>query len=197
MHFLLHQMNSMKNKLLNEIIGRAHNLDVFKANIIDTQEIETKRVFRDICESNACGMYGKCYMCPPDVGDIDMLMAQLKKYDYAFVYQTVSNIEDSFDFEGMMEAKKKSYSIAKAFRCIFLEMGISNALHLGAGGCGVCEQCAKQIGEPCRFPEIAIPSLEAYGINVSSLAKTADMNYINGQNTVTFFGAVLFSIDGE
>jgi hypothetical protein len=42
-----------------------------------------------------------------------------------------------------------------------------------------------------------MPSLEAYGINVSELAKAAGMNYINGQNTVTYFGAVLFSLDGE
>ena len=40
-------------------------------------------------------------------------------------------------------------------------------------------------------------SLEAYGIHVSKLAKAADMKYINGQNTVTYFGGVLFSLDGE
>ena len=28
-------------------------------------------------------------------------------------------------------------------------------------------------------------------------AKAAGMKYINGQNTVTYFGAVLFSLDGE
>ena len=40
-------------------------------------------------------------------------------------------------------------------------------------------------------------SLEAYGIHVSKLAETAGMKYINGQNTVTYFGAVLFSLNGE
>ena len=45
--------------------------------------------------------------------------------------------------------------------------------------------------EPCRFPEKAIGSLEAYGVNVSLLAQTAGMRYINGQNTVTYFGAIL------
>ena len=74
-------------------------------------------------------------------------------------------------------------------------MGISNVLHLGAGGCGVCKPCAKQSGEPCRFPELAMPSLEAYCINVSELARAAGMKYINGPNTVTYFGAVLFTLD--
>jgi hypothetical protein len=42
-----------------------------------------------------------------------------------------------------------------------------------------------------------MPSLEAYGVNVSGLASVAGMKYINGQDTVTYFGAVLFSLNGE
>lgn len=34
-------------------------------------------------------------------------------------------------------------------------------------------------------------SFEAYGINVSALAPKAGMKYINGPDTVTFFGGVL------
>ena len=39
-------------------------------------------------------------------GEIDDLMASLKTYSHALVYQTVSELEDSYDFEGMMEAGK-------------------------------------------------------------------------------------------
>ena len=177
--------------------AEAKRLGAFKAGVIEAQNIKADRVFRDMCASNACGMYGKCYMCPPDVGEIETLMAELKNYDYALVYQTVSELEDSYDFEGMIEAKKKSYPIAQDLRCVFAELGISKVLHLCAGACGVCNPCAKQTGAPCRFPEKAMPSLEAYGINVYELAKTADMKYINGQDTVTYFGAVLFSLDEE
>ena len=180
----------MENK---SIIEKALEFGAYKANVIATKDIVLDRVFRDICATNACGMYGRCYMCPPDVGDIDELMAQVANYDYALVYQTVTELEDSFDFEGMIEAKKKSYPLAQSLRKVFADMNISKVLHLGAGGCGVCETCAKKTNEPCRFPEKAMPSLEAYGINVSELAKAADMKYINGQNTVTYFGAVLFS----
>ena len=87
-------------------------------------------------------------MCPPDVGDIDVLMAQIGNYDYALVYQTVTELEDSFNFEGMIEAKKKSYPLAQSLREIFADMNITKVFHLGAGGCGVCETCAKSVGEP-------------------------------------------------
>jgi predicted metal-binding protein len=184
----------MENKMLEKIIDEALRLGVFKANVIKAEQIETDMAFRDMCASNSCGMYGRCYMCPPDVGDIDLLMAEVKKYDYALVYQTVTVLEDSFDFEGMIAAKKRTYPISQSLRDVFTDMNISKVLHLGAGGCGVCEKCAKQTGEPCRFPTKALPSLEAYGINVSALAKSAEMKYINGQDTVTYFGAVLFTL---
>lgn len=187
----------MENKLFEKIASEAIKLGAFRSNVIGTENIVLEKAFRDMCASNACGMYGKCWMCPPDVGDIDVLMQEVRQYDYALVYQTVTELEDSFDFEGMIDAKKKSYPLAQGLRHVFADMNITKALHLGAGGCGVCDVCAKRTDEPCRFPEKAMPSLEAYGINVSALAKLAGMKYINGQDTVTYFGAVLFSLDGE
>ncbi len=183
-----------KQKTFEDLIDFCKASGAYKANVIPVSAIELNRVFRDMCASNACGMYGKCYMCPPDVGNIEELMAEVGKYDYALVYQTVTMLEDSFDFEGMVEAKKKTYPLAQKIREAFSRMDILNALHLGAGGCGVCTTCAKQTDEPCRYPKKAMASLEAYGFNVSALAKASDMKYINGQNTVTYFGAVLFSL---
>lgn len=185
------------DRIFKVLSDKAEALGAYKSAVIAVADIVPDKAFRDMCAANSCGMYGRCYMCPPDVGDIDTLMAEIKNYRYAFVYQTVSNLEDSFDFEGMIEAKKKSYPLAQSMRKVFEELGIKDALHLGAGGCGVCESCAKIIDEPCRFPDRAMPSLEAYGINVSLLAKAAGMKYINGANTVTYFGAVLFNADGE
>jgi predicted metal-binding protein len=186
-----------KDKLFEALANATIENGAYKANVIPTSLIVLDRRFRDMCESNACGVYGKCYMCPPDVGDIDELMAEVGNYDYALVYQTVTELEDSYDFEGMIEAKKKSYPLAQSLRELFSDMKVSKVLHLGAGGCGVCNKCAKVTGEPCRFPDKAMPSLEAYGINVSKLATAAGMKYINGQDTVTYFGAVLFCVDGE
>ena len=148
-----------------------------------------------MCASNACGNYGRCWMCPPDIGPIDELMAQVKTYDTALVYQTVGQLEDSYDFEGMMDAAADHNRLVQFIREYLSPASFgeefSAILHLGAGGCHVCETCAKKTGEPCRFPDKALPSLEAYGINVSKLASAAGMKYINGQNTVTYFGAVL------
>jgi len=106
------------------------------------------------------------------------------------VYQTVGELEDSYDFEGMMEAGERHNKLAQKLWDFTDESGCTEALHLGAGGCRLCSVCGKKTGDPCRFPTRAMGSLEAYGVNVSELAPQAGMKYINGQNTVTYFGAV-------
>ena len=168
---------------------KAIALGAYKAAVIDVSNIETDVAFRDMCKANMCGRYGKCYTCPPDVGEINALIEKLKGYKYALVYQTVGELEDSFDIEGMQEVGAKHASLVKS---MVREYGRS-ALHLGAGGCPLCERCAKATNEPCRHPDEAIASLEAHGVNVSKLAVASGMKYINGQNTVTYFGAMLFN----
>lgn len=166
-------------------------LGAFRAKVIPVSLLSFDRSFRDICASNACGNYGRCWMCPPDIGNIDALMAQARSYDQVLVYQSVSQLEDSFDFEGMMEGAGRHSQLSQ--RIGRLCTGLPGpALHLGAGGCHTCSVCAKADGRPCRHPDLALSSLEAYGVNVSELAAASGMNYINGQNTVTYFGAVFF-----
>ena len=172
----------------NYLAEKAIASGAYKAAVISVSDIETDASFRALCEQNVCGRFGRCYTCPPDVGGINELMAKLKGYDYALVYQTVGMLEDSFDIEGMHDAAVKHSELILAM----LEAYEGDVLHLGAGGCPLCERCAKITNEPCRHPSKAIASLEAHGVNVSELAKACGMKYINGQNTVTYFGAMLF-----
>jgi predicted metal-binding protein len=181
-----------KQNLAERLIAEVQANGAANTAVIPVALVETDTAFRGMCEVNACGMYGKSWMCPPHVGPIETLMAELGTYDRVLVYQTISELEDSYDFEGMQEAGKRHNRLAQKLRSIFAEAGVTDALHLGAGGCRVCEVCAKRSDEPCRFPHLAMTSLEAYGVNVSRLAAAAGMKYINGQDTVTYFGAVFF-----
>lgn len=168
-------------------------LGAYNAARIAVKDITFDRSFRTLCESNACGNYGKSYMCPPDAGDIDLLIAKAKSYDYAIVYQTVGILEDSYDFEGMMAAGQHLNELAQGVSSSFSASPFSNTMNLGSGGCRVCEMCAKREDVPCRYPDKALSSLETYGVNVLELAVLSGMKYINGQNTVTYFGAFFYS----
>ena len=174
-----------------EMIEIALDAGALKATVIDTDSIVLNATFRDICKSNGCGMYGRCWMCPPDFGDIEPLMAEVRRYKHGLLYQTVADIEDSFDIEGMQEAGKRHVMVSQRLEA-FLMLQLDKHLHLSCGGCRLCERCAKLDGLPCRDPERAMPSMEGYGIDVYNTCKPTELKYINGQNTVTYFGIVLF-----
>lgn len=175
-----------------KLVELAIKLGAYKATVVPVEKIHFDRSFRSLCESNACGNYGKCWMCPPDAGDIDQLMAKAKTFQKALVYQTVGALEDSYDIEGMLEAGRQQNKLAQNVSDALASLPFAKTLHLGAGGCRVCPVCAKRTGEPCRYPERAMASLETYGVAVSELAETCGMKYINGQNTVTYFGAFFY-----
>jgi predicted metal-binding protein len=173
------------------LIKTCINAGAYKAFVITTDKIPFDENLRSYCEANYCGHYGKSYACPPSVGESKELIAKAKKYKKALIFQTVTKIEDSFDFEGMKEAALRHSKIADVINNE-IKKHFNNYLQLTAGECLTCPVCAIIENKPCRFPDKAISSLEAYCMNVSTLAGLCEMKYINGQNTVTYFGAFLF-----
>ena len=173
-----------------KLVEQALSLGAAHAAALPVSQLPFDLGFRDLCKSNACGMYGACWMCPPNVGEPEALIEQARSFQWALVYQTITPLEDSFDIEGMLAAGQRQNQLAREIRSL-LETRDLAFLQLGAGGCRRCSVCAKRTGEPCRFPEEAMSSLEAYCIDVSRLAERCGMRYINGVNTVTYFGAAL------
>jgi len=158
---------------------------------VSVTELEFSYEIRDLCKVNACGRYGSNYTCPPAIGEFDDLVRKARKFKDIVVWQNVYPLEDSFDIEGMFSSQKHHNAItAKVAKEVYAKLGRHNALVLGAGGCTFCEACAMSINAPCRNPEDALSSLEAYGINVAELAKSAGLKYIAGENTVTYFSGV-------
>ena len=179
-----------------QLIQLALDAGAAKAEMITAEQIVLSAEFREACRRNMCGQWGKCWMCPPDVGDIEELMAEIRTYPKGLWYQTIGTLEDSYDVEGMGEAKHKHVMLAQKLEEQIAPL-VGRHLHLSCGGCGLCERCAKRDDKPCRFPEKAMASLEAYGVNVYQTTLSTSLKYINGQNTVTYFSLVLFEERGE
>ena len=178
-------MNTGKNLAALALACGADN-----SGVVDVKSIQFDSELRKACEANHCGHYGKNWTCPPHVGEIDELIDKAKRFKKAVVFQTINRLKDSFDFEGMEAAGEAHEQVARKIlnHC---KTGDNSFLLLSAGGCRYCKRCQLQDDKPCTSPENAIASLEAHGIFVTNLAAISGMNYINGQNTVTFFGAVL------
>lgn len=173
------------------IVEKIKSLGATNVATISASEIVYEKEFRKLCEQNHCGQYGKSHSCPPFCGEADELIAKAKTYDTAIVYQTIGELEDSYDFEGMMEASQKHFKIAHSVSKFCLENVSRKYLNLSNGSCKICKHCTALDNEPCKLPLEFIPSMDSYCVYVTKLAESAGMNYINGQNTVTYFSMLL------
>ena len=122
-----------------------------------------------------------------EVVDADALAASganAKKYE----------LEDSFDYEGMMEGMRDFRDAADEFDRRIRGL-LPDFLLLANERCGRCTKCTYP-DAPCRFPEQLHPSLEGYGFVVNELAREAGVRYNNGPATVTYFGGLFFHSRG-
>ena len=174
-----------------QLVSIALDAGANKATVISGDSVVLSASFRDICAKNSCGLYGRCWMCPPDIGEIEPLMAEVRRYEHGLLYQTIADIEDSFDIEGMQEAGRNHAMVSQRVEAFMMPL-LGKHLHLSCGGCRLCERCTKADGLPCRKPEQTLPPMEGYGIDVFNTTSSTDLKYINGANTVTYFGLLLF-----
>lgn len=145
---------------------------------------------RAICEGNACRNYGRTWACPPAVGTVEECKARVLQYDLMLLFSKKYELEDSFDFEGMKDGMLEFKNSVDRFQDI-ISTYIKDYLLLSNEGCGRCSECTYPNAE-CRFPSRLHHSLEGYGFIVSDLARAAGIKYINGEGTVTYFGALVF-----
>ena len=150
------------------------------------------RELLDSCATNVCGHYNQSWTCPPAAGTMEEQRKKISVYKNVFVFTTKHDLEDSFDYEGMTLGKELHTSLTLEFRNILGD----KYPFFGAGSCPSCKdkegksRCA--FPDPCPFPEKKIGSIEAAGINVSEISKTAGIKYNNGPNTVTYFSMTLW-----
>lgn len=142
------------------------------------------------CEKNHCGMYRQTWVCPPGVGSVAALKQQYISFPSAIFFAKTFHLEDQFDIDSMNEARKTMNTLAKQINQLIIENKLK-AKVLGFGGCDICNKCTYPL-EPCRYPDRALPSLEAIGINVSETALACKMTYYKGPKTVTYFGMVFY-----
>jgi predicted metal-binding protein len=164
------------------------------AAILDVAQIQFHEDFRKACEKNYCRKYDACWVGPPAIGPISVLKQQVLQFRRGLLFQTVHSLASNFDFKGMMAA-------GRSHDKIFLDL-VDRArqtypsdtfLPLNKGCCSICERCAYLDKEPCRHPSQAAPSVEAYGMNVIALQKSAGVPYYHGKNKVCFVGMILFN----
>lgn len=80
---------------------------------------------------------------------------------FAYRYQPGAGLESRF------QAAKR----AMDERLLVMESERPGSTALSAGACGLCIQCGRIDGEPCRYPERARVSLDAFSLDLTAIAR--------------------------
>jgi predicted metal-binding protein len=144
---------------------------------------------REMCSVDRCRQYGKNWCCPPGCGSIEQAAERASKYSFGIIVQTIGNMEDEFDYDAIQAASEKH---KKNFVALVekLREQYDDILPMGAGACNLCEACTYP-DAPCRFPDKAIASMEAYGLWVSKVCELSGVPYNNGKLTITYTSCYL------
>lgn len=151
-----------KQKMLQKYFTLLRVLGADDAKLIDPAQVVTAPWPRFRCQYG-CGSYGKSFCCPPRTPEGDSMQKIIDCYDTAILFQ----------FKRMGNLTEVARKVA---RQLFLD-GYYKVIGLGSGPCKICPVCtlaqpSAEGTEPCcRFPEQAIPAMEACGIDVFATAR--------------------------
>lgn len=153
------------------------------------ETVELLEDVRNMCQANSCGQYGKNWSCPPGCGTLDECRDRVGTFREGLLVQTVAQLEDDLDGEGMLRAEAQHKKTFAAFHTQLLAQ-YPLMLALGTGCCTRCAVCTYP-DAPCRFPEKKLSSMEAYGMLVLRVCKANDLPYYYGPGTIAYTGCYL------
>ena len=156
---------------------------------LDLKTIELKPEVRDMCAGGSCQQYGKRWSCPPGCGTLEECAAQVASCSHGILVQSVGDVEDSFDFETMMEIQEQHKERFERMHKAICHRG-ERVLALGAGCCTRCKECTYP-DAPCRFPDRMVSSMEAYGMLVLEVCKANGMTYYYGSDKMAYTSCFL------
>ena len=140
---------------------------------------------RNLCKENVCGTYGCSWSCPP--GFSSDLKELSEKYGKVAVIKRRFEVDlsDSERLDGLAgELQSSVRDLVLAMRREGYE-----CLGFADGACRYCGKCAYP--DPCRFPEMLVPSISAAGVDMTAFAKANGREFKFEKDAVTVYGLIM------
>ncbi len=174
---------------VDELVRLALEEGFTHAGQLNTSALVFMPEVREMCRADRCHAYGKNWHCPPACGSIEEAARRAAGYSFGMLVQTVGRMEDDFDYE-TIEATSKAHAESFVSMMRRLKKRYQDILGMGAGTCARCKPCTYP-DAPCRFPDDAYSSMEAYGLWVSKVCELSGIPYNYGPQTIAFTSCYL------
>ncbi|BAA30424.1 DUF2284 domain-containing protein [Pyrococcus horikoshii] len=136
--------------------------------VLEIREVQAKDVVispRPVWKCRTCIMYGKRPNCPPYVPSWKEARELLKHY------RKILLIKFKIDVENFEEEKRKVLRWLLNKEKELFKKGNYYSLALFPGSCNLCDTCTFETEGKCKMPEMVRPSINAIGIELSSLVE--------------------------
>jgi predicted metal-binding protein len=174
---------------LAEEIGFNHIGKLNRKALVFREEV------RDMCNANRCSAWNTRWTCPPACGSLETIRKRASRYQAGILVQSTEKLSDPFDFVAMKDLetihKKRFDSFIRQAR-----QTAGDILPMGSGTCTLCRRCTWP-DRPCRHPDRACPSMEAYGLLITDVLEQSGMKYSYGEGTMTYTSCILFHPEME
>ena len=161
---------------------------LFGYGYLPVSEVTFSDRVRYICETE-CPQYGRSWSCPPAVGTVEECRARVNRYEEAFVFASLSEVESMDNLNLMLESRKGHEEITRQITKLFREAGCE-MLTLSTESCIQCKQCTYP-DAPCRRPEVQYPCVESYGIMVTELSEQIGIPYMQEYGVLTWYSVIV------
>lgn len=177
----------------NELLEIAYSLKFSKASIINVEDLVLNKEFRKYCKQNICKNYNTSYSCPPKCGSFNVLKNKISKYKNALILETINYIDTKSDIE-IKKAKRNHNGMTLNVKEYLKTKFNIKSLIAGAGNCDLCKKCEYIENRPCKYPMKRFSSLSAYCVDVSNLAKIADLEYVYSVDKLSLVSIIFFNL---
>jgi methanogenic corrinoid protein MtbC1/predicted metal-binding protein len=158
---------------------------------LDPKTLKFMPEVRDMCAADKCRHYNRSWSCPPACGTLEEWTERASKYSKGIIMQTVGDIEDTLDFEAIMQIAQDNAAHFNAFADAVLAAGL-DCLPLSVGGCTRCKECTYP-DAPCRFPDRCFSSMEATGLMVNQVCTDNGVPYNYGKGKMAYTSCLLYN----
>lgn len=184
-------MSFKRDNIIGELVKGYPNTTV--KTDLPVPEVTYKSVQKNrmLCRTNMCGHYNSSWTCPPNCGTSEYCIERISSYKLSDV---VMRRYDNVDFSNKEMVDGMMNDFRDMCRDIMIkcrEQGF-DVIAFADGPCSYCEECAFKKGKKCYHPEMQVPSVSGYGIDMTSYLSQIGVKFGFSKDSVTLYGIFLF-----
>ena len=156
---------------------------------LKTEELTLTPEVKALCERDTA-VYGERRNVPPAPSSYEKCKAEIEKFENAFLFDAVYEVDDAYDMERCEEARKTHAAMVRDL-CSEFRSRFGEVMALSIS-CDLCDDCPCP-KKPCKCPEQKIVSMDSYGVQIMKTLADRDIMYDYGINTAIYFTLILFN----